>query len=135
MTRNTRLTFNTRSDRGAVAVEFALILPILLTILLGILEFGLAYNAQITITNAAREGARALSIGGATTPFAAVSAASAALTPAVTQADLTISPSACTTAMAGQTATVTIKYPYKFFSGFFGKGFTMTGVAAMMCGG
>jgi Flp pilus assembly protein TadG len=136
MTINTRLTFNTRSDRGAVAVEFALLLPILLTILLGILEFGLAYNAQITITNAAREGARALAIGNAAnTPFAAVSAASAALSPAVTQAEVTISPSACTAATAGQKATVTIKYPYKFFSGFFGSGFTMTGVAAMMCGG
>jgi hypothetical protein len=30
---------------------------------------------------------------------------------------------------------VKIRYPYKFFSGFFGKGFTMTGVAAMKCGG
>jgi Flp pilus assembly protein TadG len=135
MTIYTRLTSNIRSESGAVAVEFALLLPILLTILLGIMEFGLAFNAQITITNAAREGARALSIGGTTTPFAAVSAASAALTPAVTQAELSISPSTCTAATAGQIATVKITYPYKFFSGFFGEGFTMTGVAAMMCGG
>ena len=130
------MTVDTRSDRGAVAVEFALLLPILVVIILGIIEFGLVYNTQITITNAAREGARALSIGnGVNTPFAAVSAASAALTPAVTSAEVTFSPSACTAANAGQTATVTIQYPYKFLSGMFGTGFTMTGVAAMECGG
>jgi hypothetical protein len=35
----------TRGERGAVAVEFAIILPVLLLILLGIMEFGRAYNA------------------------------------------------------------------------------------------
>jgi Flp pilus assembly protein TadG len=56
------------SDRGAAAVEFALLLPLLLLIVFGIIDFGRAINAQITITQAAREGARALSLpGGATT--------------------------------------------------------------------
>jgi Flp pilus assembly protein TadG len=45
-------------DRGAVAVEFALLLPILLLIAFGIIDFGRALNAQITLTQAAREGAR-----------------------------------------------------------------------------
>src|SRR5215469_8933308 len=47
-----------RGDRGAAAVEFALLLPVLLFILFGIIDFGRALNAQITITQAAREGAR-----------------------------------------------------------------------------
>ena len=45
-------------DRGAVAVEFALLLPLLLLIAFGIIDFGRALNAQITLTQAAREGAR-----------------------------------------------------------------------------
>ncbi len=51
------------SDRGAAAVEFALLLPMLLLIVFGIVDFGRAINAQITLTQAAREGARALSLG------------------------------------------------------------------------
>lgn len=47
-----------RGDRGAAAVEFALLLPVLLLLLFGIIDFGRALNAQITITQAAREGAR-----------------------------------------------------------------------------
>lgn len=50
-------------DRGAVIVEFALILPILMMLLVGIVEFGRAYNAQISLQAAAREGARALALG------------------------------------------------------------------------
>ncbi len=50
-------------DRGAVAVEFALLLPVLLLILFGIIDFGRALNAQITLTQAAREGARLAALG------------------------------------------------------------------------
>lgn len=47
------------SQKGAAMVEFALILPLLVIITFGIIEFGLfIYNQQI-ITNASREGARA----------------------------------------------------------------------------
>jgi Flp pilus assembly protein TadG len=47
-----------RAQRGAVAVEFALILPILLLLVLGIIEFGFGYHAWDATQNAAREGAR-----------------------------------------------------------------------------
>ena len=47
------------SEKGASAVEFVLILPILLLLIIGIIDFGaLFYNKQV-ITNASREGARA----------------------------------------------------------------------------
>lgn len=46
------------AQRGAVAVEFALILPILLLLVLGIIEFGFGYHAWDATQNAAREGAR-----------------------------------------------------------------------------
>jgi len=43
---------------GAVAVEFALVLPIFLVLVLGIFEFGRAFNIQISLSEAAREAAR-----------------------------------------------------------------------------
>ena len=46
------------AEDGAVAVEFALILPVLILIVLGIIEFGFAFNTQIALTQAAREGVR-----------------------------------------------------------------------------
>lgn len=50
-------------DRGAAAVELALVLPVLLLLLFGIIDFGRMLNAQITLTEATREGARAASLG------------------------------------------------------------------------
>ena len=44
--------------RGQSLVEFALVLPILLLIVVGILEFGIAFRTFQVVTNAAREGAR-----------------------------------------------------------------------------
>jgi len=46
------------NQKGATAVEFAIVLSLLLVLIFGIIEFGLAiFNRQV-ITNAAREGAR-----------------------------------------------------------------------------
>ena len=47
-----------RDESGAVAVEFALILPILVMLLLGVTTAGLTYSDHLAITNAAREGGR-----------------------------------------------------------------------------
>ncbi|WP_344125586.1 TadE family protein [Luedemannella flava] len=51
-----------RRDRGAAAVEFALVLPVLLILVFGIIDFGRMLNAKITLTQAAREGARAAAV-------------------------------------------------------------------------
>jgi Flp pilus assembly protein TadG len=50
-------------DRGATAVEFALLFPLLMLIVFGTIDFGRALNAQITLTQAAREGARIDALG------------------------------------------------------------------------
>ncbi len=42
---------------GQALVEFAIILPVLVLLLLGVLDLGRSFNAYIIITNAAREGA------------------------------------------------------------------------------
>jgi TadE-like protein len=49
-------------DRGAAVVEAALVFPLLLLLMFGIIDFGRMLNAQIKISEAAREGARALSL-------------------------------------------------------------------------
>lgn len=45
-------------NRGQALVEFALLLPVVMMLLLGIVEFGRAWQAKQTLTDAAREGAR-----------------------------------------------------------------------------
>ena len=46
-------------DRGAAMVEFALVLPILLLLTLGIINFGYLFGQQLSLNQAVREGARA----------------------------------------------------------------------------
>jgi hypothetical protein len=50
-------------EKGASAVEFAIILPVLIMIVFGIFEFGFAFNKYILLTHAAREGARLAAVG------------------------------------------------------------------------
>ncbi|HVL54837.1 MAG TPA: TadE/TadG family type IV pilus assembly protein [Vitreimonas sp.] len=47
-----------RPRRGQSLVEFALVLTPFLLVLLGIVQFGFIFNSYVTMTNAAREGAR-----------------------------------------------------------------------------
>ena len=56
-------TLKTKNEKGAAAVEFALILPILVMIVFGIFQFGIAFNNWIALTHAAREGARLAAVG------------------------------------------------------------------------
>ena len=48
-----------RTERGASAVELAIVLPVLFLVIAGIVDFGRYFFSQIQLTNAAREGARA----------------------------------------------------------------------------
>src|SRR4051794_18501584 len=45
-----------RRQHGQSVVEFALVITVLLTMLLGMVDFGLAYNSQVVIRNAVAEG-------------------------------------------------------------------------------
>jgi Flp pilus assembly pilin Flp len=52
-----------RDEEGAAAVEFAFLLPLLVILLFGFIQFGVALNTRIQATNAAREAARAAVVG------------------------------------------------------------------------
>ncbi len=52
-----------RSGKGQSLVEFAIVLPILLLLVLGIVDFGLGFKSYVVLTNATREGARYAVVG------------------------------------------------------------------------
>src|SRR5688572_18999057 len=55
--------------RGAAVVEFAVVLPLLLTILFGIIEYGWVFMVRQTLQTAAREGCRLAVLQTTTTPY------------------------------------------------------------------
>lgn len=50
-------------ERGQNLVEFAMIVPIFLLLVFAIVDFGMGFHAWISVTNAAREGARVGAVG------------------------------------------------------------------------
>lgn len=61
-----RVTKHDRTDRGAAAVEFALVMPILILVLAGIVNFGFVLAQQLSLNNAARQAARYAVVDGPT---------------------------------------------------------------------
>jgi Flp pilus assembly protein TadG len=130
------------SERGAVAVEFALLAPILVMILLGIMEFGRAYNTQATLTNAAREGARVMAISNnASDAISATQTATESINPRLKSSDLKFTfrsipqtipaPTSCA---SSRQVTLTITYTLTTMTGIAGP-FAMSGKGTMQCGG
>jgi Flp pilus assembly protein TadG len=111
-------------ERGAVAVEFAIIFPLLLLLLVGMVEFGRIFNAQIVVTSSAREGARTMAITNdkAQAESATLIAASS-LSPSLNREDISVSPKcvALDPALpALEYTTVTISYDVTPLSGLLG---------------
>ncbi len=123
-----------KADKGAAAVEFALVLPILLLLVFGIVDFSLVLNTQLNLTEAAREGARAESLGA--DPVFRANAIAPGATVSVDDACESPPP-------AGDETTVTTTEAYEFvtpipgLSVLFGAGFggsvTLTGHGNMPC--
>ena len=57
-----RRSDGTEGERGAAVVEFALVLPLLLFVVMGIIEFGWAFNQNLDIRHGARETARLVDV-------------------------------------------------------------------------
>jgi TadE-like protein len=99
-----------RSERGQSMTEFAIVLPLLCMLLFGIIQFGILYNNYVTVTDAARAGARkaAVSRHGSPSTEGCKTAKSSAGSLAV----------GCSVSIAGPLdrpgadVTVTVTYPY-----------------------
>jgi Flp pilus assembly protein TadG len=127
---------NLRADRGAAAVEFALVAPVLILLVVGIVEYGRAYGIQNSLTAAARESVRvvALSPGPTVDVNKAINAAIYAapeISPNLTSSNVAVP----TTCPVGTNATVTITYTFTMLTGLLGPNLTMTGTGVMRCGG
>ena len=105
-----------RNSRGQALVEFALVMPLLLILIVSVFEFGRAWNLHQTITDAAREGARKAVVADAAITQDSVNAAIAARIAAsgFDPADATITlPDGFHTG-TGQVTSVRIEFPFRF---------------------
>ncbi len=128
-------------ESGAAAVEFALILPLLLLLIFGIIDFGRAYMAQISLTQAAREGARLSALG-----MSATDVTTRAEEAAIPITPVTVARTPCpATLTATSRTTVTVTHAFTFITpfgaigdAFFGGGaggpLTIEGTGVMRCG-
>lgn len=104
--------------QGQATVEFALVLPLLLVILLGIFEMGNVLGSQMVIDNLAREGARNGAVGYDSTEIdALIMGRLAWLDPAAIQ--IAVSP-ADSARGKGQPLTVTVNYSVDLITPFMG---------------
>jgi Flp pilus assembly protein TadG len=126
-----------REERGATAVEFAMIVPLLLVLVLGIAEFGHAFQVQGTLSAAAREGARVMALqNDQAAARTAVRNAAPTLDPAITNAQIAVTPAACPATTTGTAnVRVTIDYPMPFLTDFFGASIELSGTGVMRCNG
>lgn len=129
-----------RDERGAAVVEFAIVLPVLVMLIFGIIEFGRGYNAKIELTSAVREGARAAALGN--DPVAATRNAASGLTTSsivVTTLDKNGVPTSTpcpATPTATDNATVKATYPFSYDIPLVAsRTVTLTAIGVMRCGG
>ena len=114
------------SEEGGQLVEFALVLPMLLLVVLGIAEFGFIFQRYEVLTNAAREGARIAVLPGYTTAdvqarvAAYVTAGRVPTTagnPAVSVTSVAIPTTPGGPVLSGRRVTVTYTHTYMFLTG------------------
>lgn len=122
-----------RGEQGAAVVEFALVLPILMMFIFGIVEFGRGYNARIELTAAVREGARTAALGGDADAVKAKTIAAAGLGGGIR---FDPEPILCTGPSPPNDATVTVKYTFDYDIPFLGtRDAELKAKGVMRCGG
>ena len=124
-----------RSETGAAALEFAIVLPILVMLVMGIVEFSRAYSAKEALQYAVREGARELAIRNVPADAVAVTQARAI---GLDSTKLTVpTPAACPSpATPTSTATVNASYAFDFNIPLWSSGtWTLSATGVMRCNG
>jgi hypothetical protein len=101
-----------RNRRAAAAVEFALVAPVFLMLVLGMIEYGRMVMVQQVITNASREGARAAVLDGATTSEVTATVTSYLTSGSISGATVTVSPNPPSNAEFGDPVTVSVSIPF-----------------------
>ncbi|MCP8998425.1 pilus assembly protein [Pseudarthrobacter sp. RMG13] len=108
-------------ERGAVAVEFALVLPIFVLLVFGIAEYGRAFNIQVSLSEAAREASRYAAIHSSDTGYTPADARSAGIAAApsvpLVPADIAIAYSPGSACAADSNVIVTITYSVPYMTG------------------
>jgi len=110
MRHQTRLRF--RNDDGQAFVEFVIVLPILVLLIFGITQFGLAFRNYIAITDAARVGARAAAVKRTSSPCAAASTAIQNTVSTGQWAQISSRITCVAGPNVGDQVSITIQYPY-----------------------
>jgi len=109
-----------RSEQGAAAVEFAIVVPLLLLILFALVDFGRMLFVQVSVTAASREGARASSVGLTTSQVDALvqssSPGTAALSTMSATTVLTVAQTPCSPAATNELTTVVVTVPFSWFT-------------------
>ena len=100
-------------DRGAAAVEMAIVLPLLLFVLFAFIDFGRAYNTKIQLTQAAREGVRVIALGGSL--IDATTRAKLARPPEP-GLPMTVTSSSCLPAGSAETGSLTVSVNFKYLT-------------------
>jgi Flp pilus assembly protein TadG len=88
---------NPDNEAGAAMVEFAIIAPLFFMLVFGILTFGRGLHTQLELSTAAQEGARVMFVGGTEGEARDAAVAAAAITPALTTGEVSVTPASCTT--------------------------------------
>ena len=105
-----------RAERGQTAVEFALVAPVLILLLLAVVQMGIAFNNYLAVTDAARAGARkaiVARLAGLTTTDITQAVQSAAADLDRSKLGVAVADASDPTwSTAGSDITVTVTYPY-----------------------
>lgn len=101
-----------RGRKGAAVVEFAVVSPVLILLLLGIFESGRMVMVQQSLTTAAREGARAAIVEGTSTSAAIAVVESFLAGAGVSRSTVTVTPNSTASVAHGQPITVSVSVPF-----------------------
>ena len=107
-----------KSQKGQSLVEFALVLPLLVLLLFGIIDFGRIFHAYLTLDHAGREAARIASIGKNDTDVRQA-AVDDAVSIGLTEGRVDVSPTGTRT--SGTKVSITITYPIDFLTPVIGE--------------